>query len=120
MPFKDTLVVNLTALELMGHVAIPYTGKEFLCYIEDAHLMPLQYSNQGSSLEVARAEKEDRLFFTPLNPFGYNPDEEEPSDDLSKPRKVHYYSKWKNTQDAVYWVNFAGEQDKGLRFWQTV
>ena len=30
-----------------------------------------------------------------LNPFGNNPDEKEPFDDLSKPRKVHYYSEWK-------------------------
>ena len=56
---------------------------------------------------------------TPLDPFGDNPDEEEPGDDLSKPRKVHYHSKWKNTQDAVNWVNLARAQDKGLRFWQT-
>ena len=55
VPFKDTLVVNLIALELMAHVAIPYTWKEFLCYIEGAHLMPLQSSNQDTSLEVAKA-----------------------------------------------------------------
>ena len=51
-------------------------------------------------------------------PFGDNPDEE-PNDDLSKPGKVHYHSEWKNTQDAVYWINLARAQDKGLRFWQT-
>ena len=51
--------------------------------------------------------------------FGYNPHEEESGNDPSKPRKVHYHSKWKNTQDAVYWVDLARAQDKGPRFWQT-
>ena len=55
----------------------------------------------------------------PLNPFVDNPDEEEPSVDLSKPRKVHYHCKWQNTQNAVHWVSLARAQDKGLRFWQT-
>ena len=49
---------------------------------------------------------------------GTNPDEE-PGDDLSKPRKVHFHSKWKPRQDAVYWIIFAQAQDKGLQFWQT-
>ena len=70
-------------------------------------------------LEDEKAKKEDRPSSSSLKSFGDNPDEEEPSDDLSKPRKVHYYSKWKNTQDAVYWVNLARAHDKGLRFWQT-
>ena len=35
------------------------------------------------------------IFFTPLNPLGDNPDEEEPRDVQSKPRKVHYHSEWK-------------------------
>ena len=55
--------------------------------------MSLQSSNQDSSLEDENAKEEDRpSFFTPLNPFGHIPDEEEPGDDLSKPRKVHYHS----------------------------
>ena len=74
-----------------------------------------------SGLIAGRESKEGRqtIFFTPPNPFGYNPAEEEPSDDLSKPRKIHNHSKWINTQDAVYWVNLARAQNKGLRFWQT-
>ena len=35
-----------------------------------------------------RKEGRQTIFFTPLNPFGDNPDEEEPRDDLSKPRKA--------------------------------
>ena len=70
-----------------------------------------------SSKQDSRQSKERRqtIFFTPLSPFGDNPDEEEPSDDLSKPRKVHCYSKWKNSQDAVSWLNSARTQDQGLR-----
>ena len=92
---------NLIASELMGHVAIQYERKEFLFH-------------RGCSYDVAsiliaggRESKEGRqtIFCTPLNPFGYIPDEEEPSDDLSKPRKVHYHSKSKKTQDAVCWVD---------------
>ena len=74
-----------------------------------------------SGLIGGRESKEGRqtIFFTLFNPFGDNPHEEEPGDDLSKPRKVHYHSKWKNTQDAVYSVNLACGQGNGLRSWQT-
>ena len=77
-------------------------------------------SNTGR-IAGRRESKEGRqsIFFTPLNPFGDNPDEEELSDDLSKPRKVHYYSTWKNTQDAGYWINLVRAHDKRLRFCQT-
>ena len=34
-----------------------------------------------------------------------DPEEERPSDDFTKQRKEHYQSKWKHSQDAVYWVN---------------
>ena len=73
-------------------------------------MMSLQSSNQDPSLEDEKAKKEDRQ--------SSHPYEEEPGDDLSKPRKVHNDSKWKNSQDAVHWINLARAQDKGLRFWQ--
>ena len=62
------------------------------CFIEDTRVMSCQ-----SSLREDEKSKEGRqvIFFTPLNPFGYNPDEQEPSDDPSEPRKVQYH-KWKN------------------------
>ena len=57
------------------------------------------------------------IFFTPLNPFGehFKPPglsfrcshEEEPGDDLSVPRKVHYHSNWKHYQDTVYWIKIV-------------
>ena len=96
-----------------------HTNGKSSCFIENAHLIALQSPNQDSSLGGEKAEKEDRPFSSrPLNPFGDNPDEEKLDDDLSKPRKVNYHSKWKTTQDAVFWVNLARAQDKGLRFWQ--
>ena len=110
---------NLIAPELMRHVAIPYQWKEFLLHRGCSFCVT---SILESGLIVrGRESKEGRqtIFFTPLNPLGGNPDEEEPCDDISKPRKVHQHSKWKNTQDAAYWVNLARTQDKGLRFWQT-
>ena len=78
---------NLIASELMGHVAVPYKGKEFLIHRGCSYdVQPIL----RSGLAGGRESKEGRhtIFFTPLNPFGDNPDEEERSDDLSKPRKV--------------------------------
>ena len=61
-------------------------------------------------------EGRETAFFTPLDPFGDEAEEE--YDDLSKPRKVHYKNKWKVSQVAVYWVNVGKAHDKGLQFWQ--
>ena len=48
-----------------------------------------------------------------------DPEGERPSDDLTKPRKELFRSKWKHSQDAVSWVNSARAEDKALQFWQT-
>ena len=100
------------ALELMDHVAIPYNWKEFEILPTSILSLP-----QDTLLEEEKS-KEGRptIFFTPLNLFGENSDEEAPSDDLSIPRKVRYHSNWKPTQDVVYWVNSVSAQDHGLRF----
>ena len=45
--------------------------------------------------------KTDHLLHASHLISGDNPDEEEPGDDLSKPRKVHYHSKWKTRDDAT-------------------
>ena len=109
----------MIAPELMGHVAIPYKWKEFLFHRGCSYNVQ---SILGSGLIAGgRESKQGRqtVFFAPLNPFGSNPDEEKLSGDLSNPRKVHYEGKWKTNQDAVYWINLARAQDKGLQFWQT-
>ena len=45
--------------------------------------------------------------------------EEEVNNDSSKPRNVHHKSKWKVSEDAVYWIHLARAQEKKLKFWQT-
>ena len=111
--FKDTLVgTYLIAPELMGHVDIPYKWQEFLFHRGCSHDVTsiLKSGLMAGGRECKQGTR--TIFFTPLNPFADNPDEEEPCDDLSKPRKVHYHSKWKPRQDAVYWINLARAQDK--------
>ena len=78
--------MNLKAPELMGHVAIPYNWKEFLfhrgCSFDVTSIL------KSGLIAGGRESKEGKqtIFFTLLNPFGDDPDEEEPGDDLSKLR----------------------------------
>ena len=98
---------NLMALVLMGHVAIPYKWKEFLFHRGGSY--DVTSILKSGLIAGGRESKEggQTIFFTLLNPSGYNPHEEGPCDDPSKPRKVQYQSKWQNSQDAVYCVNLA-------------
>ena len=59
------------------------------------------------------------VFFTPLNPFGENPDEEKTHDNYKISQKVHHHSYWKRNRDAAYWIKLSRAQDQGLQFWQT-
>ena len=59
------------------------------------------------------------VFLTPTNPFGNDPEEEEPHDDYTVPQKVPYVTRWKHNQRAVYWVRLSKALDQGLEFWQT-
>ena len=59
------------------------------------------------------------VFFTLPYPIGHNPDEEEEPNVLLRTRKVHYHSKWKPQQDAVYWINLVRVQEKGTAVWQS-
>ena len=97
VPFKGTLVGTWQRLSWWVTSKIHTNGKNS-CFIEDVLLMSLQSSNQESSLEDEKA-KEDR----PSSPHF----------------SVHHYSEWQNCQDAVYWINLAQAQDKGLRFCPT-
>ena len=108
---------NLIAPELMGHVAIPYKWKESLFH-RGCSFNVTSILTSGLRAGV-RESKEGRqtTFFTPLNPFGDNPDEEGPCDELPKPRKVHNHNKWKSRQDAVSVE--PEHRSKGLQFWQT-
>ena len=106
---------HMIAPELMGHVALPYKWKEFLFHRGCSY--NVQPILKSGLIAGGRGSKQggQTIFFTPLNPFGPNPDEEKLSDDLSKRRKAQY----KTNQDAVYRINLARAQDKGLQFWQT-
>ena len=123
MNFKNSLLYiraiqghtggNLIALELMGHVAVPSKWKEFLCYRGCSSCVTSIF--KSGLIAVGRESKEGRqtLFFTLLNPFWDSPF----GGDLTE--KSTLSQQVKNTQNAVYWVNFARTQDKGVRFWQT-
>ena len=73
-----------------------HTNGKNSCFIEDALVVSLQSSSQDSSLEDENPRKEDRPSSSHLSTHsGTFQSEEEPSDDLSKKRKIHYHSKWK-------------------------
>ena len=92
----------------MSHVLIPYNWIEFIFHKGSVYN---QVSITQSGLVAGGKEsKEGRqsVFFTPLGPFGSDAhEEEEPSEDYSKPRKVHYHCQWRNDQNAVYWVKLS-------------
>ena len=73
----------------------------------------------GSGILLGGKENDKAVFFTPLNPFGNDPDEEKSHNDYTVPQKVHYKTNWKHNQDAVLWITLSRAQDQGLRFWQT-
>ena len=88
---------NMIAPDLMGHVAIPYTWKEFLFHRGCSH--NVRSILRSGLIAGGRECKEGRqtIFFTPLN--------------------LHYEGISKTNQDAVYWINLARARDKGLQFW---
>ena len=105
-------------LEMMGHVCIPLSWKQFVfhrgCSFDLKSIM-------GAGLIAGGREgRENRhpVFFTPQIPW-CTEGEEQCHDDLTKPRKVHHKIGWKHSQDAMYWIHFGRAQEKGLAFWQT-
>ena len=96
---------ELIAPELMNHVAFPLRWEEF--QYDRGSSFILSNTLQAGLIEGGKTPKEGRqtVFFTPLDPFG--DDTEEEYDDLSTPRKVHYKNKRKVSQYAVYWVNWG-------------
>ena len=53
------------------------------------------------------------------DPFGHDLEEEEPHDDFAVPQKAANVTKWKDNQNAAYWVRLSKAQSQGLEFWQT-
>ena len=63
-------------------------------------------------------ETRHTVFFTPLNPWSTD-DEEEYCGDLTKPRKVRHKTWWKHSLKAASWIPLGRAQEKGIAFWQT-
>ena len=78
--------------ELMRYVSIPYDWKEFVFHRGSA----FDYWSIIKTGLVAggKESKEGRqiVFFTPLDPSGSDKNQEEPSEDYTKPREVPYHS----------------------------
>ena len=58
------------------------------------------------------------VFFSPLDPFGNNPDEEKHHDDLHYPSEGTIQTLLETQSRCSMWDNFSRAQDKGLQFWQ--
>ena len=105
--------------ELMVYVSIPYDWKEFICHKGSAFD---HWSTIKTGLVAGgKRSKEGRqtVLFTPLDLFGCDENEEEPSEDYAKLRNIPYHSSWRRNQNAVYWVKLSRAQDHGLQLWQT-
>ena len=96
--------------ELVEYIQIPCNWKEFVfhrcCSFNINSIL------ENGLMAGGKQSKEGRqaIFFTPLDPFGENPCDEEPSDDFTIPREVHCHSSWKHDLDAVYWVKLSRAQ----------
>ena len=104
--------------EMMGHTLIPYNWKE--CIFHRAISWNFQ-SLLGSGLipgEKQRDRARQTVFFTPLNPFGNDPDEDALMV-VTVPQKVPYKNRRKRNQDAACWIKLKRAQDQGLQFLQT-
>ena len=94
----------------MNHVLVPCNWIEFIFHKGSAYNQ-VPFTKSG----LAKESKEGRqtVFFTPLDPCGSDAHEEEgPSEDYSRPRRVHDHSRWRNDQNRA--------QDLRLQFGQTI
>ena len=112
-----TLVVQQFNRNWWIHVLIPYNWKDFI-YHRGSVYNQVSITKSGPVKESKEGRR--TVFFTPLDPFGSDAHEqEEPSEDYSRPRKVHCHSHWRNDHNAVYWVELSRAQDLRLQFGQT-
>ena len=73
------------APELMGHI----DWKDFVFHRGCSFSFQSILENGLIAGGTQSKEGRQTISFTPLNPFGENPDEEEPSDDIAIPQQVH-------------------------------
>ena len=92
--------------ELLGHVFIPYIWTEFIihkgCSYNCASILK---SGLVAGGRASRDGRQNSFLHTSSPMLQDDPEEERQSDDFTTPRKAHYRSRWKLSQDAVYWVN---------------
>ena len=63
--------------------------------------------------------RQSSVFLTPTDPFGNDPEEEEPDDDFTTvPQKAAHATKRKYDQNAIHWTRLSKAKDQGLEFWQ--
>ena len=113
--FKGILVVFHSKPKLIGYVLILRNWKRYTLSWNFQSVLGDWLNPRGKEKDKAR----QAVFLTPTNPFGNDPEEEEPHDDYTGPQKVPYATRWKPDQDAVYWIRLSKAQDQGLKFWQT-
>ena len=103
----------------MGYIRIPYNWKDYIFHKNCS--FSIQSTLENGPIPGGQGSDSGRqtVFFTPLNPFGGDSDEEELRDDYTVPQKVHYHSHWQPNQDAVYWLKVSRAHDQGLQLWQT-
>ena len=88
---KSLAYFQATRPELMGYVRIPYHWKKYV-YHRGCSVSLQSILENGLIQGGHGGDKDDRLtvFFTPLNPFRRDSDEEEPRDDYTIPQKAHH------------------------------
>ena len=103
----------MIASELRKRVAIPIKRKEFLFQ----RGYSFNINSRCDTHRCGKKSKEERqtVFFTPLDPWR-DETEEEFDSDLLKSRTVHYQSKLKYSQNDVYWIHVIKSQEKTLTF----
>ena len=105
--------------EMMEDTLIPHNRKE---YIFHRGISWNSQSSLGSGIIPGGKENDkarQAVFFTPLKPFGIDPDEVKPHHNYTVPQEVHCQTYWKHNQDAVFWIKLSRAQDQGLQFGQT-
>ena len=102
--------------ELMEYIRIPYNWTEFI--FQRGCPSSIQSILENGLIPGGKESDKGRqtVFFTPLNSFGGDSDEEETGDGHTVPQKVHYQSHWKRNQDAVHWVKLSRAQDQRIAF----
>ena len=97
--------------ELMGYVKkfveLEETPSPQRTFVEVSFILGKGLIPGGKEKDKAR----QAVFLTPTNPFGHDPEEEEPREHFAVPRK--------DNQNSVYWVRLSKAHSQGLEFWQT-